>query len=68
MNRSLSSANPLWFVTKSDWIRNRIENEHCSAFVSNGLKGEVDLYLKKTSKDLYKNHLIRRPRGEKSEN
>lgn len=50
MNRSLSSANPLWFVTKSDWIRNRIENEHCSAFVSNGLKGEVDLYLKRRRK------------------
>ena len=58
MNRSLSSANPLWFVTKSDWIKNRIENEHCSAFVSNGLKGEVDLYLKKMSKRLCKNHMI----------
>ena len=61
MNRSLSSANPLWFVAKSDWIRNRIENEHCSAFVSNGLKSEVDLYLKKTSKDLCKKHLISKP-------
>lgn len=58
MNRSLSSANPLWFVAKSEWIKNRIENEHCSAFVSNGLKSEVDLYLKKMSKSLCKNHMI----------
>ena len=58
MNRSLSSANPLWFISKSDWIRNRIENEHCSAFVSNGLKSEVDFYLKKKSKGLCKNNLI----------